>query len=296
MLVTGITIAMKGALKGWEGYIPLAVGAWLPFGLVGWLIFSRTPGLLLFMNVYSAIAWTLMALVVLRQHRDNDKNELVPIVTASKPNLFYSFFRKPLFILLVVCLGIAATGFKSNSDRYFKKVNFKEVPDAFVGSFLYITQTGGYVNQYGQHIPGVAQGVTLTINRDGSGSSLYHVETGSYAGTVTIDEIRMKCRYEITKTGPNTANVIIHYLSGQNYHNGVLRNNLDASKLYPNGDAVWNDVEIGVNPEGKTIFTIGQAPNTAQFTKQAGGSSNTTSYNNGDRKKTNVLDKKVLLP
>lgn len=155
----------------------------------------------------------------------------------------------------------AITGEYGNAPR-------KEVPEPLVGSFIYVTSTGEYVDESGGHYPVVAQGVTLTINKNGTGSSLYHVETGSYAGLGDTYEIRSKCTYEITKTDATHANIVIHYVSGDNYQNGVLRHHLDASQLYPNGDAVWDNTEIGTNAEGKTIFIIGTAPNTAQFTRQ----------------------------
>src|SRR5215217_8545267 len=92
----------------------------------------------------------------------------------------------------------------------FGDVPRKEVPEPFVGTFTYVTTTGGYVDQYGNHYPGVAQGVNLNINKNGTGSSLYHVETGSYSGPIQTVEIRSKCTYEITKTDANHANIIIH--------------------------------------------------------------------------------------
>ncbi|HEU4902893.1 MAG TPA: hypothetical protein VFT06_08875 [Flavisolibacter sp.] len=65
MLVSGITIAAQGVLKGWRRYVPLAVGLWLPLGLVLWAIFSRTPGMLLIAGIYSALAWSLMAIGII---------------------------------------------------------------------------------------------------------------------------------------------------------------------------------------------------------------------------------------
>jgi hypothetical protein len=65
MLVSGITIAAQGVLKGWRRYVPLAVGLWLPIGLVLWAIFSRTPGMLLFSGIYSTLTWSLMAIGII---------------------------------------------------------------------------------------------------------------------------------------------------------------------------------------------------------------------------------------
>lgn len=65
MLVSGITIAVQGVLKGWRRYVPLAVGLWLPLGLVLWAIFSRTPGMLLVTGIYSCVTWSLMAIGII---------------------------------------------------------------------------------------------------------------------------------------------------------------------------------------------------------------------------------------
>ena len=51
MFVTGLTIAIKGQLKGWKRYTPLLVGCWAPLGIILWIIFSRTPGMLLTINI-----------------------------------------------------------------------------------------------------------------------------------------------------------------------------------------------------------------------------------------------------
>ncbi len=61
---------------------------------------------------------------------------------------------------------------------------------------------------------------------------------------------------------------IIHYVTGKNYHNGVLPHDLDASNLYPNGDVMYNDTQYGTNSQGKTFFLVGKDNNTARFTKQ----------------------------
>src|SRR5688572_16111287 len=84
---------------------------------------------------------------------------------------------------LLLCASFSFTGCKKDfaldGTPEFGNVPRKEVPDPFVGTYTYVTSSGGYVDQYGHHIPGVAHGITLTINKNGTGTSLYHVETGS---------------------------------------------------------------------------------------------------------------------
>ena len=194
---------------------------------------------------------------------------LQPKLTFKKQNLsFFKLTRTAGALLLMASITFAGCEKDVTNSGAFDNVPRKDVPEPFVGTFTYVTSTGGYVDEYGHYMPGVAHGVTLTINRNGTGTSLYRVETGSYSGTVTTDEIRSKCTYEISKTDGNRANIVIHFVSGKNYHNGALLHDLDVSKLYPNGDVVWNDAEYGTNSEGKTIFIVGTGNNTSQFTKQ----------------------------
>lgn len=75
MLVTGIFIAMRGRLTGWQRYTPLLVGLWLPFVLLLWALFSRTQEVLLVGNIYSAVTWSLMAVAILTQPEERGKSE-----------------------------------------------------------------------------------------------------------------------------------------------------------------------------------------------------------------------------
>jgi hypothetical protein len=75
MLITGITIAVAGVLSGWHRYVPLVVGCWLPVGMVLWAIFSRTGGMLVAVNIYSAFAWSLMAFVIITSQAGVIKQE-----------------------------------------------------------------------------------------------------------------------------------------------------------------------------------------------------------------------------
>ena len=64
MLATGITIAVRGNLRGWKRFVPLVVGLWLPVALVAMLIYTRTPAVLLFVTIYSALAWTTLGIAI----------------------------------------------------------------------------------------------------------------------------------------------------------------------------------------------------------------------------------------
>jgi hypothetical protein len=67
MLATGITILVAKRLQGWMRFVPLVVGLWLPLCLVllGGL-FGFTPTINLIGGFYSAVAWTLLGVVVYR--------------------------------------------------------------------------------------------------------------------------------------------------------------------------------------------------------------------------------------
>lgn len=64
MLATGITLLLARRLPGWKRFMPLLVGLWLPFGFLLWAMFSRTPAVLLAVNIYSAATWFLLGLAV----------------------------------------------------------------------------------------------------------------------------------------------------------------------------------------------------------------------------------------
>jgi hypothetical protein len=70
MLVVGITVVAAKGLPGWRRYVPLLVGLWFPssMGLL-WLVGNDSP----WMSVgeyYSAIAWSLLAIVVITTEKN----------------------------------------------------------------------------------------------------------------------------------------------------------------------------------------------------------------------------------
>lgn len=88
MLVTGITIACLGEWRGWRRYVPLAVGCWLPLGILLWALFTRTPGVLLTLSIYSVGAWSLMALTIVTFKTQTTANDHHTIVNLRKRTLF----------------------------------------------------------------------------------------------------------------------------------------------------------------------------------------------------------------
>jgi hypothetical protein len=74
MLATGISVLSAKRLKGWHSWIPLVVGAWLPI-----LLASRAFGFrsLYFAGFYSAVAWTLLAIVIYTSDQECSKKAIV---------------------------------------------------------------------------------------------------------------------------------------------------------------------------------------------------------------------------
>ena len=63
MLIVGIAVIVAKVLHGWRGFVPLAVGLWLPLsGIVAFLFNSSV--LPYTSGIYSAVAWTLLGIVV----------------------------------------------------------------------------------------------------------------------------------------------------------------------------------------------------------------------------------------
>ncbi|WP_266365292.1 hypothetical protein [Tellurirhabdus rosea] len=64
MLVFGILVAKAGVLRGWKRYVPLFCGGWLPLAMAT-KIADASALSFVFGSVYNALAWSLLALVVL---------------------------------------------------------------------------------------------------------------------------------------------------------------------------------------------------------------------------------------
>ena len=64
MLIVGIMVIIAKRLKGWKRYVPLATGMWFPLAMLTSLVDNRIVSFL-FGGFYSAIAWTLLAIVII---------------------------------------------------------------------------------------------------------------------------------------------------------------------------------------------------------------------------------------
>ena len=65
MLVVGITIAIARRLQGWRRFVPLFVGCWFPVMIISMNLFGRGGTTGTIGAVYSAIAWSLLAVALL---------------------------------------------------------------------------------------------------------------------------------------------------------------------------------------------------------------------------------------
>jgi hypothetical protein len=64
MLVIGITVVAAKQVKGWQRFMPLLVGLWFPVVIVCMNLFGRAGVTGTIAGVYSAIAWSLLAIMI----------------------------------------------------------------------------------------------------------------------------------------------------------------------------------------------------------------------------------------
>ncbi|MGZ3853388.1 MAG: hypothetical protein ACXVBX_11400 [Flavisolibacter sp.] len=64
MLITGLTVLLSKKINGWQRYVPLLVGLWLPTGLTLELSLGQIPMVVSFIGIYSAVAWSMLGLSV----------------------------------------------------------------------------------------------------------------------------------------------------------------------------------------------------------------------------------------
>lgn len=83
MFFTGGAILLKGNLKGWMRFVPFAVGCWLPLWTLCWALFGRTVAVILAANIYSALMWSLMAIVVIIISHNGKRKQTTDVESAA---------------------------------------------------------------------------------------------------------------------------------------------------------------------------------------------------------------------
>jgi hypothetical protein len=77
MLIVGIKVVLAKELTGWRRFVPLLVGLWLPVLIASVQLFGRTGVSGTIAAMYSAIAWSLLAIAVMK--------------TAEEPEMVYHY-------------------------------------------------------------------------------------------------------------------------------------------------------------------------------------------------------------
>lgn len=79
MLVIGITVLARKKIQGWKKFIPLFVGLWLPSLIMAIALLSTKEEAKLFLGIYSACAWTLLAILIYTTEGNSNKQHQVAI-------------------------------------------------------------------------------------------------------------------------------------------------------------------------------------------------------------------------
>lgn len=82
MLVTGAVILSAKKLTGWQRYMPLAVGFWLPIAVVSAIILGKTQVTTAIVCSYSALAWWLLGLSIYT-NQYNDQTRILKLAQAA---------------------------------------------------------------------------------------------------------------------------------------------------------------------------------------------------------------------
>lgn len=172
----------------------------------------------------------------------------------------HSFIRKSSLALGLVLFSTVSCTKAIDAGN----VPHKPVPAEFQGTFTSVHTRAPQVDPYGHYTDGLSWGTVFTIKADGTGTHVFRYDINYYSGGNKNVHIDTDAAYEITKIDANHADIIVHFIRGKNYEDGKFLHDLDASKIYPNGDFVFKNVEFGKNAQGKTYF-VASADDT--FTK-----------------------------
>ena len=169
--------------------------------------------------------------------------------------------QKGLMLLLFIAF-ISLVGCKKESNVVDAgQVPHTEVPAEFQGQFASVHTRGGYTDPYGGYYEGLSWGTVFNINANGTGTYVFRYDITYASGGKKNVHIDGDVAFEITRLSNNRADIIIHFIRGKNYEDGKFLHDLDATKIYPNGDMHWSNVEFGRNAQG-VIYFIASADDT----------------------------------
>lgn len=79
MLIVGAVVITSKRLKGWKRYVPLLTGLWFPLAMLSSFIDLGFVSFF-FGGIYSAIAWSLLAIVIIttKEQKTDFQNEYKP--------------------------------------------------------------------------------------------------------------------------------------------------------------------------------------------------------------------------
>lgn len=159
-------------------------------------------------------------------------------------------------LMLGLCVWLlSAFGCKKNSDEIDTAgVPHKDVPSEFQGQFTSVHTRGAYTDPYGGYYSGLSWGTVFNIKPNGTGTYVFRYDITYASGGKKNVHIDGDVTYEITKMNNGRADIVVHFIRAKNYEDGRFLHDLDASKIYPNGDIHWTNVEYGKNPQGKMYF------------------------------------------
>jgi len=80
MLVVGIAVIKAKVLLGWQRFIPLIVGLWFPLTMFAMALVGRDAPIMVVVPYYTAIAWSLLAIVVLTASKKSKKERTYLVI------------------------------------------------------------------------------------------------------------------------------------------------------------------------------------------------------------------------
>lgn len=166
----------------------------------------------------------------------------------------YSVIQKTRLVCLCMALFIVISCTKNADTVDAGQVPHKPVPAEFQGQFASVHTRGGYTDPYGGYYAGLSWGTVFNIKPNGTGTWVFRYDVTYASGGQKKVHIDCDVAYEITKLSNDRADIIVHFIRGKNYEDGKFLHDLDASKIYPNGDIHWSDVSFGINAQGKMYF------------------------------------------